>query len=113
MLAYYVEWQMRQALKPLLYEDEELEEHRRSRDPVKPAEASKSAQAKKKTHKSAKGWIAHDFRSLLAHLGTRSRVTYQLVAQGSTATFQQLSQPDEIQAEALRLLALPVLQPEH
>jgi transposase len=112
MLAYYVEWHMRKALKPLLYEDEELEEQRHRRDPVKPAQASESAQAKKKTHQTAAGWVAHDFRSLLAHLGTRSRVTYQVVAQGSTATFQQLSQPDEIQAEALHLLQSRVVQPD-
>jgi transposase len=110
MLAYYVEWHMRKALKPLLYEDEELEEQRRRRDPVKPAQASESAQAKKETHRTAAGWVAHDFRSLLAHLGTRSRVTYQVVAQGSTATFQQLSQPDEIQAEALHLLRRLAIQ---
>jgi transposase len=112
-LAYYVEWHMRKALKPLLYEDEELEERRRTRDPVKPAEASESAQAKKKTHQTAEGLVAHDFRSLLAHLGARSRVTYQVVAAGSNATFQQLSQPDEIQAEALRLLQVPAAQPGH
>jgi transposase len=113
MLAYYVEWHMRKALRPLLYEDEELDEQRRSRDPVKPAEASESAQAKKKTHKTAEGLVAHDFRSLLAHLGTRSRVTYQVAAEGSNATFQQISQPDQIQAEALRLLQLTTAQPDH
>jgi transposase len=112
MLAYYVEWHVRKALKPLLYEDEELEERRRSRDPVKPAEASVSAQAKKKTHKTAEGLVAHDFRSLLAHLGARSRVTYEVAAGGSKTTFRQLSQPDEIQAEALRLLQKPTAQPD-
>jgi transposase len=110
MLAYYVEWHMRKALKPLLYEDEELDEHRRTRDPVKPAQASESAQAKKKTHKTAEGFTAQDFRSLLAHLGTRSRVTYQIGPEGNAATFQQLSQPDELQAEALRLLEMPAVQ---
>ena len=104
MLAYYVEWHMRKALKPLLYEDEELEQARQQRDPVKPAQASASAQAKKKTHQTAHGFVVQDFRSLLAHLGTRSRVTYQVTAQGSQATFQQLSEPDALQAEALRLL---------
>src|SRR2546422_10937142 len=104
---------MRKALKALLYEDEELDEDRRTRDPVKPAKASASAQAKKKTHKTAAGLVAHDFRSLLAHLGTRSRVTFQVVAEGSNATFQQLSQPDEIQAEALRLLRKLTVQPDH
>ena len=106
MLAYYVEWHLRKALKPLLYEDEELEEARKQRDPVQAAEASESAKAKKKTHKTAKGFVAQDFRSLLAHLGARSRVTYQVVSETGAATFQQVSEPDELQAEALRLLQL-------
>ena len=99
-----MEWHMRKALKPLLYEDEELEQKRKTRHPVKPAEASDSAQSKKKTHQTAAGWVAHDWKSLLAHLGTRSRVTYKVGTERSGATFQQLSQPDEIQAEAVRLL---------
>ena len=105
-LAYYVEWHLRKALKPLLYEDEELEESRKHRDPVKAAQASASAQAKKKTHKTAKGFVAQDFRSLLTHLGTRSRVTYQVVGEEGAATFQQVSEADDLQAEALRLLHL-------
>ncbi len=104
MLAYYVAWHMRKALKPPLYEDEELEQRRKTRHPAKPAEASDSARAKKKTHETTAGGVAHDWKSLLAHLGTRSRVIYQVGAEGSGATFQQLSQPDEIQAGALRLL---------
>lgn len=106
MLAYYVEWQMRKALKPLLYEDEELEETRKQRDPVAKAEASESAKTKKKTHKSAKGFVVQDFRSLLAELGARSRVTYQVAGEEGSATFQQVSEPNELQAEALRLLQL-------
>jgi transposase len=106
MLAYYVEWHMRKALKPLLYEDEELERLRPQRDPVLPARASESAQAKKKTHKTAEGFVVQDFRSLLAHLGTRSLVTYQVGGPAGQATFQQLSEPDALQAEALRLLRL-------
>jgi transposase len=113
LLAYYVEWHMRKALKQLLYEDEELEEDRRTRDPVKPAEPSESARAKKKTHKTAEGFVAHDFRSLLAHLGTRSLVTYQVESPGGSATFQQVSQADEIQAEALRLLEQPDAPQDH
>ena len=102
---------MRNAWKPLLYEDEELEQDRKTRHPVKPAEASASAQAKKKTHKTAAGRVAHDWKSLIAHLGTRSRVTYGVGTEGNEATFQQLSQPDEIQAEALRLVGLIGVEP--
>ena len=35
MLAYYVEYHMRKSLAPLLFEDEELDEMRKTRDPVK------------------------------------------------------------------------------
>ena len=111
VLAYYVEWHMRSVWKPLLYEDEELDRSRKTRHPVKPAKASASAQAKKKTHKTKAGWVAHDWKSLMAHLGTRSRVTYEIGKEGEGATFQQLSQPDEIQAEALRLVGLIGVEP--
>jgi transposase len=106
MLAYYVEWHMRHALQSLLFADEELDRDRRERDPVKPAEASESAKAKKKTQKTAEGLPVHSFATLLAHLATRSRNTHQLVSDPTSATFQQTTEPDALQAEVLRLLKL-------
>jgi transposase len=106
LLAYYVEWHMRQALQPLLFADEDLEQSRWERDPVKPAEASTSAKAKKKIQKTANGLPVHSFATLLAHLATRSRNTHQLVDDPTGATFQQTTEPDAVQAEALRLLNL-------
>jgi transposase len=106
LLAYYVEWQMRQALQPLLFADEDLEQDRRERDPVRPAEPSASAQEKKKTKQSASGLPAHSWSTLLAHLATRSRSTYRLVPDPTASTFQQVTEPDAVQAEALRLLQL-------
>jgi transposase len=106
LLASYVEWHMRRALKPLLYADEELEEARGQRDPVKPAEPSPSAQAKKKTHQTSSGEAAHNFASLLAHLGTRTRNTVQITSGAEPTTFQLLADPDPLQAEALRRLIL-------
>ena len=50
MLGYYVEWHMRQALAPILFEDEELEKERKRRDPILPAKPSASAEMKKRTH---------------------------------------------------------------
>ena len=97
---------MRQALRPLLYADEELAEDRHDRDPVKPAEPSESAQAKKQSHQTADGQPVHSFGSLLAQLATRVRNTHQVVADPSGATFQQVTEPDALQAEALRLLRL-------
>jgi transposase len=106
LLAYYVEWHMRQAWAPLLYADEELAEDRSERDPVKPARPSESAQEKKHTHQTAGGWPAHSFGSLMAHLATRVRNTHEVIADPSRATFQQVTEPDAVQAEALRLLRL-------
>jgi transposase len=106
MLAYYVEWHMRKALQSLLFADEELDEDRWQRDPVKPAEASASTKAKKKTQKTADGKPVHSFATLLAHLATRSRNTHQIVSDPSGATFQQTTEPSVLQAEALRLLRM-------
>src|SRR3954454_18000288 len=52
LLAYYVEWHLRQVWASLLFEDEELAVDRPRRDPVAPTQASASASArlKKKTH---------------------------------------------------------------
>jgi hypothetical protein len=104
LLAYYVEWHMRQALAPLLYADEELAEDRVERDPVKPARPSESAQAKKRTHETGNGLPVHSFGSLLAHLATRVRNAHQALSEPAGATFQQVTEPDAVQAEALRLL---------
>jgi transposase len=106
LLAYYVQRQMRQALQPLLFADEELEQDRWTRDPVKPAQASESAKAKKKTQKTAAGLPVHSFATLLAHLGTRSRNTHQIVSDPTGSTFQQTTEADAVQAEAIRLLRL-------
>jgi transposase len=106
LLAYYVEWHMRQALRPLLFADEELERDRWERDPVKPAQASESAKTKKKTQKTADGMPVHSFATLLAHLATRSRSTHQIVSDPTGSTFQQTTEADAVQAEALRLLGL-------
>ena len=65
-----------------------------------------SAQTKKETHETESGLPVHSFGSLLAHLATRVRNTHQIVSDPSGATFQQLTEPDALQAEALRLVTL-------
>jgi transposase len=69
MLAYYVEWHMQEALRPLLFSDEE-QEAKKTRDPVAPARRSRSALAKAATKRIEDGGEAHSFRTLLDHLGT-------------------------------------------
>jgi transposase len=106
LLAYYVEWHLRRAWEPLLFEDEELAEDRQRRDPVRPARASGSARRKKKTHATPEGLPVHSFRSLLAHLGTRCRNTCAVTGDPKGTTFHQVTEADALQAEALRLLKL-------
>jgi transposase len=106
MLAYYVEWHLRQSWAPLLYEDEELEKDRAERDPVDPAKPSDSAREKKQTHRTEAGFPVHSFRTLLAELGTRARETCTIASAGQEASFTQIVEPTSLQAEALRLLGL-------
>ena len=80
MLAHYVEWHMREAWRPLLFADCELEERSRTRDPVAPAEPSQSARRGKATRQADDGTPLHSFRTLLQDLATVQRNVCQ--AQG-------------------------------
>jgi transposase len=106
LLAYYVEWHLRQAWEPLLFEDEELALDRHRRDPVAPARASASARLKKKTHRTPGGLPVQSFRTLLAHLGTRCRNTCVVSADPHQTPFHQMTEADALQAEALRLISM-------
>jgi transposase len=106
LLAYYVEWHLRQVWEPLLFEDEELAGDRRRRDPVAPARASESARRKKKTHATSDGLPVQSFRTLLAHLGTRCRNTCVVTSDPNQTTFRQVTEADALQAEALRLIRM-------
>src|SRR5512143_268337 len=106
LLAYYVEWHLRQVWEPLLFEDEELTVDRQRRDPVAPAHASESARLKKKTHLTTGGLPVQSFRTLLAHLGTRCRNTCMVTADPERTTFLQVTEADALQAEALRLITV-------
>jgi transposase len=102
MLAYYVEFHMRQALAPLLFEDEEVQEDRKRRDPVKPAKPSASAEAKRRSKRSENGLPAHSFDTLLHTLSTRCRIRCRFGQSECT----QLTPPTEVQNRALELLHL-------
>jgi hypothetical protein len=105
MLAYYLTWHLKAAWKPLLFTDE----HRPvSPDPVAKAVRSPAAQQKAQTKRTATGQPAHSYRTLLTELATQTRNTTRL--HGHTGTFEKLTQPNPLQAEALDLAAhAPVL----
>jgi transposase len=103
-LAYYVEWHMREALAPLLFDDEELPLFRKTRDPVKPAEVSSSAKKKKTTKLTRDGLPVQSFSTLLANLSTRCKNRCRMVLDSLAPAFTLLTDPTPIQERAFALL---------
>ena len=108
MLAYYVEWSMRLALAPMLYDDDDREAAEALRDsPVAKAQRSPAALAKSATGRTADGAPVHSFRSLLADLTTLCRNTV-VTAIAPNRPFTLLTRPTPIQQKAFDLLAIPI-----
>jgi transposase len=98
MLGYYLTWHLKAAWKPLLFADE----HRpTSPDPVAKAVRSTSAQDKAQTKRTSTGQPAHSYHTLLVELATQTRNTTRL--HGQPSTFEKLTQPTALQAQALDL----------
>ena len=104
LLAYYVEWHMRRALSPFLFDDEELTTNRRTRDPVGKAEPSHSARRKKVERMTPEGLPVHSFGTLLKDLGTLCRNRCRILADPSGNTFTQNTQPTPLHARVFQLL---------
>jgi Transposase DDE domain len=105
LLAYYVEWHLRRALAPILFEDEQLPIDRLHRDPVLPATCSAAARQKKATHLTTEGLPVQSFDSLLEALATRCRTTLRL-KRDATVTITQVPPPTPLQRRAYELLGL-------
>ena len=100
MLAYYVEKHMREALAPMLFDDE----HGPVRDsPVAKAERSPQAKRKAATKRTSSGQDVHDFRGLLEQLGTLTMNRIEPSEPGKPG-FDVPASPTPIQDRALRLL---------
>jgi len=106
MLAYYVQWHMRKALAPLLFDDEELDEDRKKRDPVAPAKASASAKRKKAQRLTEDDLPINSFDTLLAELGTRCKNRCRVAGNQDGPTFYQLTEPTRLQKKAMAFLRL-------
>ena len=106
MLAYYVEWHMRKALAPLLFDDEDLDHNRKTRDPVKPATPSASAKHKKTRRMTAEGLPIQSFDTLLQELGTRCRNYCRIKSDPTEAQFSKLTELTSLQKRAFELLGL-------
>ncbi len=105
MLAYYVEWHMRQALKPLLFDDHDPAAAERQRaSVVRKARRSPAARAKAAGKRTDDNLPVHSFRTLLADLGTLTANTMR-VADGD-ATFTMLTKPTPVQQRSFELLGV-------
>ena len=100
MLASHVEWHMRRALAPLLFDDD---------DPAaaEAARPSTSACAKAGRKHTPGGLPVHSFQTLLADLATLARNRVQPAAEGAIAA-DVLTSPTSLQAEAFSLLGPPM-----
>jgi len=105
LLAYYLQWHLKRAWAPLLFEEEDLENDRRCRDPVAPAEPSPETKRKKTTRQTIHHLPVHSLDTLLNELGTRCRNTHVLACDASHS-FQQVTEMTPLQAEAFKLLDL-------
>lgn len=104
MLAYYVQWHMLEAWRPLLFSDE-AQQAKASRDPVAAAKRSPSALRKVHSRVLADGSTVHSFRTLLHHLSGIVRNVCQVAgAAPNTPTFDVVTTPDHTQQRAFDLL---------
>lgn len=103
MLAYYVEWHMKEAWRPLLFTDEDVAA-KRTRDPVAPAQRSEHALQKVHGRMLDNGSPVHSFRTLLSDLATSVRNTCRSPCAPDSPTFQLTTQANPAQRRALELL---------
>jgi hypothetical protein len=106
MLAYYVEWHMRQALAPILFDDDDPAAAEAARPSVvAPAQRSPRAQRKALTKLTADGTPLHSFHTLLSDLATvaKNRI---LPNTQDAVPFDLITTPTPLQQRAFDLLGV-------
>ncbi len=104
MLAYHLEWHMRQALAPMLFDDHDRAAAEALRSsPVAKAQPSPAARRKAKTKRTDDGLPVHSFRTMLADLATLTRNTVRMAG---ARTMVLLATPTQIQQRAFDLLGI-------
>jgi len=104
MLAYYVEWHMRQALAPILFDDDDPAAGEALREsPVAPAKRSPRAKRKAARKRTQENQPVHSFQTLLADLATIAKNRIQANLPGAEP-FEKITRPTPLQQRALSLL---------
>jgi Transposase DDE domain len=104
MLAYYVEWHMRQALAPMLFDDDDKAAAEAQRaSVVAPAQPSAKARRKASRQRTDAGEPVHSFQTLLADLATivKNRIEPKIAG---AQPFDQVTRPTPLQQKVLDLL---------
>ncbi len=103
-LAYYVEWEMRRLLAPILFDDEDhLLAQQRCSLVVAPAKRSETAKRKTSSKHTVDGIPVHSFRTLLEDLATITKNQIQPHLPDAL-TFVKVALPTRTQKKALDLL---------
>lgn len=104
LLAYYVEWHLREIWRELLFADTD-QAAKATRDPVAPAQRSTAAERKAATSRLDDGTTAHSFSTLMSELSTIVRNTCRTSENGADAsTFDIVTTPNAKQRQALELI---------
>jgi hypothetical protein len=104
MLAYYVEFHMREALAPILFDDDDPEAAQAQRQSiVAPAKRSPKAQSKARRKQTDDGLPVHSFQTLLKDLATITKNQMQMGDQ----SFEMITTPTQLQQRAFDLLQAP------
>lgn len=106
MLAYYVEWHMRARLKPMLFDDELIQEMQSARpSAVAKAQRSEPAKLKDRTRQGDDGLPLHSFQTLMQDLAT---LTYNIThtALNPKAKIILTTRPTSLQEKTFRLLGV-------
>jgi transposase len=111
MLAYYVEWHMRNKLAPILFDDHDQAAAQAQRDSiVKAAKRSPAAESKALTKQTPEGTPVHSFQSLLADLATLTINRVQPANQ-AVPPFNKLANPTPLHQHAFDLLGIRIAAP--
>jgi len=106
MLSCYVEWHMRDALAPLLFQDTELEWAKKDRaSPVHKTEPSEAVREKKAKKRTPGDLPVLSFEGLMDHLGTLT-LTPRALSPGASCTLNQFSGMTPLQKKAFELLGV-------
>lgn len=110
MLAYYVEWHLRRALAPMLFDDEDKATAEALRENVvSPAPRSSSAKNKVQKKRTVDDLPVHSFQTLLNDLATIVKNRVQPNLPGAKVTFDKITCPTPLQQKAFDLLGVSYL----